>query len=507
MPISKISASEAIETIKSNPNSRWPQRADFNRLSPMAKPVFSTDFTLPAGGKIFTIGSCFARNVEGALRRCGFDLPALDVLARDDEFAAIGSQVMNNYGVPSIYNELRWAFEDEIDEDTCFYQSRNGWIDLHTINRLRDNDLETLRTRRRALRDSYRSIADCDAVIITLGLSEVWFDTQSGLYLNMPPRRSVLREAPDRFELHTLSYGETIQYLRDAIDLIHKHGRTGIQVIVTVSPVPLNATYRDMDVMLANTYSKSVLRAAAEEITHLNDFVHYFPSYESITLSERSVAYKDDEIHVTQDIIDLNISRMMDAYTGAAQDVTLEAIKLELDVYRARPKQGFDALIEHLEFCADPDVAAALTECATAIGRFDVADMALKLARDNSGMLAAQLHFAKGDPNAALDAIKSKPEDARRLVRYRRLRILANIITDKYDAAVEATQEWADTTPFSPTPFKVLADALAQHDHPRAEDWYIRAVEVSGDSVSFAKDLAEYREKTNERAQYLQQTG
>lgn len=290
MPIAKLNATDAIQSMKANYNSRWPKRGDTNRLSPMARPDFKAGCVLPAGGKIFTIGSCFARNVESALIERGFNLPARDVLDQDEDFNAIGPAVMNNYGAPSIYNELKWAFEEDVDEGACFEQMGNGWVDLHLHNTIRPADIDVVRMRRRAMRAAYRSIEDCDAVIITLGLSEVWFDTQTGYYLNLAPRRTMLRDQPDRFELHVLRYGETMDYLTKAIDLIKANGRDDIQIVVTVSPVPIFSTYRDVDVMVANTYSKSVLRTAAEEIVHSYDFVHYFPSSESITLSERSVA-------------------------------------------------------------------------------------------------------------------------------------------------------------------------------------------------------------------------
>jgi hypothetical protein len=112
----------------------------------------------------------------------------------------------------------------------------------------------------------------------------------------------------------------------------------------------LTATYRDADVMTANCYSKSVLRTAAEEITQTFDFVHYFPSFESITLSDRSVAYTDDEIHVSQDIVDLNIGRMVQAYTGVEVELTLEDVRIELDTYRARPKIGYEVLTDNMDF-------------------------------------------------------------------------------------------------------------------------------------------------------------
>lgn len=492
MPIAKLSASEAIDSVKSNPNSRWPKRGSANRLTPMAKPHFTPGFTLPKGGTIFTIGSCFARNVERALKERGFRLPALDVLDSDDDFKSVGSRVLNNYGAPSICNELKWAFEDETNEDACFYQMGNGWVDLHLHNTMRPADLETVRLRRRALRAAYRSIVDCDAVIITLGLSEVWFDTQTGYYLNMAPRRSMLRECPDRFELHVLSYAETMENLREAIELIREKGRPGIQVVVTVSPVPLTATYRDADVMVANTYSKSVLRTAAEEITHSYDFVNYFPSFESITLSDRSVAYVDDEIHVTPEIVDLNIGRMVQAYTGEEAEVTLEDVRDQLSTFRSRPKLGYDVLSKHTHLCSDPDVASVLTECAISVGRYDVAELTLSLSEDPTGILAAQLHMSKNDAAAALSAMTGRPEDARHRARYFGIRIRANVQIGQYDAAVEAAEDWSSDTPNSPTPYKVLAKLLADENDPRAEIWFARAIEVSGGSTGIVLDLADF---------------
>ena len=55
------------------------------------------------------------------------------------------------------------------------------------------------------------------------------------------------------------------------------------RVILTVSPVPLAATYTGNHVLSATTYSKSVLRAAAERVVRSHSNCAYFPSYEIIT--------------------------------------------------------------------------------------------------------------------------------------------------------------------------------------------------------------------------------
>jgi len=65
------------------------------------------------------------------------------------------------------------------------------------------------------------------------------------------------------------------------------------KMILTVSPVPLIATYEDRHVLVSNTYSKSVLRVAAEEISKRNPMCDYFPSYEIITgITQKAIISK-----------------------------------------------------------------------------------------------------------------------------------------------------------------------------------------------------------------------
>lgn len=494
MPIVTIAGPDAITTMKANPEAQWPKRNGSTRVVPVAKPGFVPAFSLTPGDTVFTIGSCFARNVERSLKDRGFRLPALDVLEADPEFQTVGSRVLNNYGVPSILNELRWAFanEDDIDETALFTQMGNGWVDLHLHNTMRPTELETLRLRRRAIRAAYRSIAECKAVIITLGLSEVWFDTQTGYYLNMAPRRAMLRSDPDRFELHVLSYDETRDMLTRAVELIRDHGAPGIQVLLTVSPIPLTATYRDQDVMVANTYSKSVLRTAVEEIVQAHDFVGYYPSFESITLSPRPDVYLEDEVHVTQEIIDLNIGRMVTAYTGTEEELTEAEALAQLDTWIARPKLGFEKLTQNIELCRNPEIATALMECAIGVDRLDVADAALPLAEDPTGIREAMLFMARGHSAKALAVLKSRPE-GRLLGKYFGLKIRANAALGRHDHAAAAARDWAAETPNALAPHKVLAEAMAEAGQTEAaEAAYARAVRVSDGAPHLVLDYAEF---------------
>lgn len=317
MPLYKLSAAEAIGNRKSNAKTGWGNRATQNRVEPIARPEFSVPFKISPATKIFTVGSCFARNVEDELMRRGFDLPMRRLFSQENN-----SAFLNNYGTPSIYNEFAWAFGEReyVSDDHIVEIQKGRYADIHLSPSMRPEPHERVLARRRAIGEAYRTAAECPILIMTLGLSEAWFDTKTGYYLNVAPRPSHLSSEPQRFEMHVLSFEETFDFLERAI-LIVKNNRGDVQILLTVSPVPLTATHRDSDVMAANAYSKAVLRVAAETLVARHDFVTYYPSYESVTLSDRKRAWRDDFVHVTHELVAFNVGRMVDAYIGGGEDM------------------------------------------------------------------------------------------------------------------------------------------------------------------------------------------
>lgn len=73
------------------------------------------------------------------------------------------------------------------------------------------------------------------------------------------------------------------------------------KVILTVSPVPLIATFEPRHVLQSTVYSKSVLRVAAEEIVRNHSNVEYFASYEIVTATGDSRAYFSDDLRTVTD--------------------------------------------------------------------------------------------------------------------------------------------------------------------------------------------------------------
>jgi hypothetical protein len=78
------------------------------------------------------------------------------------------------------------------------------------------------------------------------------------------------------------TYKEAYDDLSSTIDLICSFNPQIKKIILTVSPVPLTATYERHGALIATTYSKAVIRAVAGDISKESPIVEYFPSYEII---------------------------------------------------------------------------------------------------------------------------------------------------------------------------------------------------------------------------------
>ena len=74
MPLIDISGEDALANRRANPFNRWGDRDAPNRFEPIASPAFDVPFRMQPGEAVFTVGSCFARNVETELQARGFEL-------------------------------------------------------------------------------------------------------------------------------------------------------------------------------------------------------------------------------------------------------------------------------------------------------------------------------------------------------------------------------------------------------------------------------------------------
>ena len=152
--------------------------------------------------------------------------------------------------------------------------------------------------RRRFIREVNARIRECRVVFITLGLVEVWYDTHAEVHLNTTPTPEMLRLFPKRYEVQVSDYPQNLQNMEALYGLLSEFGHKDLHMVVTTSPVPLQATFTGQDIVVANTYSKSTLRAVAQDFAARHHNVQYFPSYEMVMNSDRSSAWEPDYRHV-----------------------------------------------------------------------------------------------------------------------------------------------------------------------------------------------------------------
>lgn len=72
--------------------------------------------------------------------------------------------------------------------------------------------------------------------------------------------------------------------------------------MLTVSPVPLIATYENRHVWVSTTYSKAAIRVAADIAERRYKNVIYFPSYEIITSPAAGGRYYADDLRQVTEI-------------------------------------------------------------------------------------------------------------------------------------------------------------------------------------------------------------
>ncbi len=140
----------------------------------------------------------------------------------------------------------------------------------------------------------------CKVFIFTLGMNEVWRFKADGSVLS----RASWRLSPDLVERRILTVQENVDELECMLAVLRQHN-PDLKLILSVSPVPLHATFRgdDTHVITANCHSKSILRVAAEQFALQNKNIYYFPSYETVVYCTEK-PWEADQRHVCHAAVD-----------------------------------------------------------------------------------------------------------------------------------------------------------------------------------------------------------
>lgn len=329
-----ISARDAFGRFKKNPWNTWNaspstdvRSSDPRHASNRIRTGYYTPKCLPAsfsisqGARVFTMGSCFARELEWALRARGFDICSmptdlLDAAELQSTDGSPPSRFFHRYNLPSMELEFRRSVGDlPFDERRdLLVETGTGVYDLNYGNALPRGDLDLAVRRRELSRAMVANFATADLIVVTLGLAEAWWHRPSGMFCNSIAGDVAARNRDD-FEFHFIGYDENLASLERLYRCLQSHHRTGdFHLLVTVSPVPLTQTFTSDDIVVANSRAKSTLRAVAGAFCDRHANATYFPSYEVAMFSDPAVVWKADTVHVLPECVKHIISTFSEQY-------------------------------------------------------------------------------------------------------------------------------------------------------------------------------------------------
>ncbi|MCP5156296.1 MAG: GSCFA domain-containing protein [Ectothiorhodospiraceae bacterium] len=268
-------------------------------------PVGEMPFRLEPTDRIATAGSCFAQHIARYLQRarCNYfvaEQPPGFIdreVAERFQYGTFSARFGNIYTSRQLLQLFQRAY-GRFSPVAEAWSAEGRWYDPFrpSVQPEGFRSLAELEHDRRShLARVRRMFEECDCLVFTLGLTETWRDRRDGAVFPVCPGCGYGEFDPEIHEFVNLSVrdveadlGEFVASLREV--------NPAVKVILTVSPVPLIATHGGNHVLSATTYSKSVLRVAAETMSREHEQLAYFPSYEIITSSASRGAYFADDL-------------------------------------------------------------------------------------------------------------------------------------------------------------------------------------------------------------------
>jgi hypothetical protein len=319
-------------------------------------PVGRFDLKITRETKVATAGSCFAQHIARHLSTLGFNYfvtePGHPILSES-------IRTKNNYGLFSarygnIYTARQlvqlfkraygtfsprediWIEEDGTVRDPFRPTSQpGGFISVDEMLMDRQQHLAAVR----------RMFEGLDVFVFTLGLTECWASAIDGAIFPLCPGVEGGRFDPDRHVFINQTVDDVVVDLTEFV-LCLKSVNPRAEIVLTVSPVPLAATAEaDAHVLAATTYSKSVLRVAAEMLTKRFGNVRYFPSYEIITGAHARGAYFAEDL---RNVTENGVSHVMRLFTQHATNHTSETPAVAEEIQTPAKGAGTLSLAEQI---------------------------------------------------------------------------------------------------------------------------------------------------------------
>ena len=294
---------------RTNPNAVfWPDPTTDGRSLYTELPIARKKPLIDKKTRIVSAGSCFATEIAHALQAKGYNYVVKEGnKGRPGSYEFLDAGDLPNssaawgiiFNTPSFRQLVEKAFEVRKLPKILWTQHILGkmrYLDPFRENIAFESPEAFEANYEEHIRAAREAFLEMDVFIITLGLNEVWYFKADGSVFS----RSPWRTAPSLVAYRDLSVEENVSDLMRMAEILRVHNPS-VQIICTLSPIALHATYKgdEQHIVTANAYSKAVLRVAAEEFARRCRNVHYFPSYEAVTVSTE-MPWKPNQRHVSE---------------------------------------------------------------------------------------------------------------------------------------------------------------------------------------------------------------
>lgn len=283
-------------------------------------------FKLSRRDQVSTAGSCFAQHISRHMRLRGMtplqaEHPHPLAIAAGGETAsyqAFSARYGNVYTARQCLELFEQAFGlRAVVHDHAMHDGR--YYDLLRPNAVPGGfgSLEEARADRVFHLGRVRQMFErSDVFVFTLGLTESWYHAASGHTYPVCPGTAKGEYDPEQHRFRNLTQSEVVADLLALVEGLRRFNPR-LRIIFTVSPVPLVATYTSSNVLVASTYSKAVLRAAAGEVVEKLEQVLYFPSFEIISHPASFGQYLQGDL---REVTERGVSHVMRCFFSTLYD-------------------------------------------------------------------------------------------------------------------------------------------------------------------------------------------
>jgi hypothetical protein len=266
------------------------------------RPFAGSKFTISRTDRLASAGSCFAQRIAQALKAQGYSYlvtepggPFLTAPMRAEQgFGVYSARYGNVYTAAQLLQLFRRAYGEFVPDEPFWRNDVGRIVDpfrpLAVPGGFAD-EAEALADRARHLAAVRAMFGTLDVFIYTLGLTEHWRSRATDAVYPAAPGCGLggVFDA-SLHEFHNSGVAEVTGQMNAFIAALGQVNPKA-RIILTVSPVPLAATFSGGHVLTATGYSKAVLRVAAQELADAFEHVAYFGSYEIVTATGDSAAY------------------------------------------------------------------------------------------------------------------------------------------------------------------------------------------------------------------------